>query len=117
MTDICLDQDRLERHNTQHNDIQHNDIQHNDIQHINHSHGTLSIMAERCNAVHCLNGVSLTLSVTHKIFILSVIMLNVVKLSVEAPKIGYFTYISVRSMLKKNISKNCKLLQIGVLHC
>ncbi len=62
-------------------------------------------MATRCNAVRCLYGVSLTLSVTHKIFILSVIMLNVVQLSVEAPKISNFTYISVKTMLNKLLLK------------
>jgi hypothetical protein len=63
-----------------HNDTQHYDTQHNDIQHNNKYNVTLSIMTD-----HCYAELSLMLRVTYKPFKLSVIMVNVVMLSVVEP--------------------------------
>ncbi len=64
------------RHDTQHNDTQHNDIQHNDTQQL-----SFSIIKKKRR--HSSKWQSIVmLSVTHKPYLLSVIMLNVVMLSV-----------------------------------
>jgi len=72
--------------NTHLNDIQHNDTQHNDIQHSKENvtlcEITLSKKTELCYAERHLCWVSNILSVTHKPFMLNVIMVNAVMLSV-----------------------------------
>ncbi len=65
------------RQDTHHNNIQHNDTQHNDIQYNNTQHNVMYCYSE-CH----LWSVSIMLSVTNKLIILSVIMLNDVMLSV-----------------------------------
>jgi hypothetical protein len=70
-------------YNTQHNSIQHNNTEHYHIQYNGRYNATLSIMTEHRYAER--GDCNLMLSVTIKLRILSVILLNVVMLSALQP--------------------------------
>ncbi len=75
----------IQHNNTQHNDIQHNSTQHDSIQHHNKQNATLSIVALDTQCCYCEGHLCwglLMLSATNKPFVLSVFMLNAIKVSV-----------------------------------
>ncbi len=89
-------------HNTQPNDTQHDDIQHNNKWSVTHSIMTLCVMTE-CH----LCWVSFMMNVTCKPYMVSVVMLNVVMLSViYAECHGTWNFIAWSSLMVEHLTND-----------
>jgi hypothetical protein len=102
--------------NLRRHDIQHNDTQPNYCQHNNKSIATLSIMTEYCYAKYHLYSVSLTLHVTYKPFMLSVIMLNVIILNVVMLSVVMMSVIMLNVIILNVVMLSVVMLNVVMLN-